>query len=113
MKPVPSAIAYSIYVTAVAVIALEGICRLGLLPNPRYRTHAELDKRKGSFNVVVVGDSFSVETPISAATLLRQHLQGRGIATLNLAGGGFSPRVYLSQLRAYAFHYNPRLILVN
>lgn len=104
---------YLLYLVAFVGVVLELACRLGLLPNNAYTIHANLDRRKGETNVVVLGDSFSLETPVSASTLLRQHLGERGVATLNLAGGGYGPRNYLYQLRTYGLDYSPRIILLN
>lgn len=113
MRRLLHAVLYLLYLSVFVGASLEIICRLGLVPNTRYAIHAELSQRKGAVNVLVLGDSFSVETPESASTLLRQYLAGRGVATLNLAGGGFGPRDYLYRLQSYGLHYSPRLILVN
>src|SRR3989442_7266174 len=113
MKRLLNTVLYLVYVSVFVAVSLEIICRLGLLPNNRYALNANLNQRKGKVNVLVLGDSFSVETPVSASTLLRRHLASRDVATLNLAGGGMGPKNYLSRLRFYGLRYNPQLILVN
>src|SRR5262245_14833492 len=101
LKRLLNTILYIGYVSVFVAVSLEIICRLGLLPNNRYAMNSNLNQRKGKVNIVVLGDSFSLETPVSASTLLRRHLAGSDVATLNLAQGGMGPKNYLSQLRSY------------
>src|SRR5216684_3683102 len=104
---------YVLYLFVFVFIAFEVICRIGLLANNRYSINADLNRRKGSVNVLVLGDSSSVETPISATTLLKDYFARQGVSTLNLAGGGFGPREYVSRLESYGIHYSPRVILLD
>ncbi|MBI4862301.1 MAG: hypothetical protein HY815_18890 [Candidatus Riflebacteria bacterium] len=70
-------------------------------------------QRAGSRNVVVLGDSFSLDQERSLGRLLRQHLESRGIACLSYARAGAGPIEYRDTLKLFGPVARPRLVMLN
>ncbi len=97
----------------IIVVLLEIICRVGIITNPAYERRQKLRSATGSFKVMILGDSFTVDRGGTACQLLADDLRKRGFGVLNMGREGFGPGNYLDALETQGPDYAPDLILVN
>ncbi len=104
---------YFLYLGVVVILGLEVCLRFGLVESEAYRNDALLAGMGEGRRVLILGDSFSLESEGSFADLLREHLAAKGIVTLNLARSGSGPQAYLEMFRRYGQRFQPDLVIVN
>jgi hypothetical protein len=112
-KRIKGAVLYAAFLLLLVGGLMEVFSRTGIIRNDMQRFRSELRKLNYSPDVVIAGDSFSIELPSALTALLRQEFSRHGLSTLNLAVAGTGPTNYLSQLKLFGTHGAPRLILVN
>jgi len=97
----------------IVFLLLELVCRFGLIKNPAHERSQKIRAAAGSFKVMVLGDSFSLEREGTVCQLLASDLRQRGFGVLNMGVEGTGPINYLQNLETYGRDYHPNLILVN
>jgi hypothetical protein len=114
------AAAYGFAVMLFLLLGLELACRLGVVPNAAeaLRRRARLAGPHG--RALILGDSFSLESPdeqsLTLGNQLRHRLAARGVAVVNLSVQGFGPLDELETLRMFqkdAGDYRPNVVMVN
>jgi hypothetical protein len=106
-------ILYCSYVSVVTATGLEGVCRLGWVPNPAYAQARLCDSWGASRRVLILGDSFSVDFEGSYGRLLTDYFRENGARAVNLAVSGSGPLDYRERLEMCGRRLKPQLVVVN
>lgn len=107
------ALLYCAYVSIVTLAGLEIVCRMGWVPNPRYRIARLCHASGAGRRVLILGDSFTYDFEGSYGRLLSEHLRGKGAYVANLAQPGAGPLDYLERLRTCGPPLAPHVVIVN
>jgi hypothetical protein len=106
-------VVFCVYVAAVTLAGLEIVCRMGWIPNPRYRLARLCQAPGAGRRVLILGDSFTFDFEGSYGRLLDEHLRGTGAYVVNLAQPGAGPLDYLERLRTCGPGLAPNIVIVN
>lgn len=108
------AVGFTGYVVLATLALMEVCLRTGLVDSSPYREHQEMRRRLTDRpRVLVLGDSFSLETAGSLGSRVRDYYAARGADTVNLAKTGEGPSFYLDRLRQFGPAVRPRIVIVN